>query len=143
MSGILLQHEMKSVIKFKDFQYDVERLQMELISVEKHLWKEHFAVKYFDGCWDSIPLVGPNDERYLQGAESKSTKNNILKNLPYVEQIIDSLPGEKRLVRFLRLAPGAIIKEHRDQERCWAFGVVRFHIPIVTNDQVFFFFCKS
>lgn len=130
---------MKPVIKFECFPYDSELLQAELKSVKPELWREHFAVEHYEGRWDSIPLVGPLDERFLQEGNTRSTNNDILENLPYIKQIIDALPGEKRLVRLLRLAPGAVIQEHRDKERNWACGIVRLHIPIVTSDQVFFF----
>jgi aspartyl/asparaginyl beta-hydroxylase (cupin superfamily) len=42
-------------------------------------------------------------------------------------------------VRFLRLAAGSIIREHRDYDLGYDEGQVRLHIPIITNPAVDFF----
>ena len=38
----------------------------------------------------------------------------------------------------MRLAPGSIIKEHHDNDLSFEQGMVRIHIPVVTNDGVDF-----
>ena len=38
----------------------------------------------------------------------------------------------------MRLAPGSVIKEHRDHDLCFEDGMVRIHIPVVTNAGVDF-----
>jgi hypothetical protein len=38
----------------------------------------------------------------------------------------------------MRLAPGSVIKEHHDNDLSFELGMVRIHIPVVTNDDVDF-----
>ena len=38
----------------------------------------------------------------------------------------------------MRLAPGSVIKEHRDHDLSFEQGMVRIHIPVVTNEGVDF-----
>jgi len=42
-------------------------------------------------------------------------------------------------VRLMRLAPGSVIKEHRDSDLAFEEGFVRLHVPVATSDQVDFF----
>ena len=66
-----------------------------------------------------------------------------LKKSPYLNSVVDTFKANTRvtLVRLLRLAPGAVVKEHTDptlgleQHK----SVIRLTIPIVTNDEVKFF----
>jgi hypothetical protein len=41
-------------------------------------------------------------------------------------------------VRLMRLAPGSVIKEHHDHDLSFEQGMVRIHIPVVTNERVDF-----
>ena len=41
-------------------------------------------------------------------------------------------------VRLMRLGPGSIIKEHRDDDLAFERGTVRLHVPITTNPHVEF-----
>jgi len=41
-------------------------------------------------------------------------------------------------VRLLRLTPGSKLKEHTDHENTEDDGVLRVHIPVVTNPEVVF-----
>ena len=38
----------------------------------------------------------------------------------------------------MRLAPGSVIKEHHDNDLSFEQGMIRIHIPVVTNDGVDF-----
>jgi quercetin dioxygenase-like cupin family protein len=62
----------------------------------------------------------------------------VLERMPYVKEILDSWECEKESVRLLSLAPGSLIKPHKDPGCGYADGLFRIHIPIVTNPGVFF-----
>ena len=38
----------------------------------------------------------------------------------------------------MRLAPGSLIKEHKDHDLAYEEGKVRIHIPVLTNERVDF-----
>ena len=52
--------------------------------------------------------------------------------------MIASFDAEIRGVRLLRLTPGSMLKEHTDHENTEDDGVLRVHIPVVTNPDVVF-----
>lgn len=62
--------------------------------------------------------------------------------LPYFRELMDQLQCPQGRMRILRLAPGCVINPHRDvgpEVGCRAFGQVRLHVPIITNERVTFF----
>jgi hypothetical protein len=69
-------------------------------------------------------------------------RTNYVDRLPYFRELMDQLQCPQGRMRILRLAPGSVINEHRDvgaEVGCIAFGQVRLHVPIITNDRVTFF----
>lgn len=58
---------------------------------------------------------------------------------PYMREVIDSFGCEVMGVRLLKLAPGALIREHRDAELSFEHGEARIHVPILTNELVEFY----
>ncbi|MEM7086672.1 MAG: aspartyl/asparaginyl beta-hydroxylase domain-containing protein [Bacteroidota bacterium] len=71
--------------------------------------------------WNSLPI-------YTMGGSS----NHLESLLPFIAE----LKLQWRLVRFLILGPGGIIKEHADT--FLSGRVVRLHIPVITNPEVEF-----
>jgi hypothetical protein len=64
----------------------------------------------------------------------------LMAHAPYVRSILDELEIRASSVLFLALEPGGRIKEHADGDG-WRLGSgheIRLHIPIVTNDKVFY-----
>lgn len=90
----------------------------------------------------SIPFPPPADD-YADGKWTEWLDTSSLKNSPYLSSVVDTFKANTRvtLVRLLRLAPGATVKEHTDptlgleQHK----SVIRLTIPIVTNDAVEFY----
>jgi aspartyl/asparaginyl beta-hydroxylase (cupin superfamily) len=62
----------------------------------------------------------------------------VLKQCPYVQEVIALFHFPKIAVRLMRLEVGAVIKPHRDHELGYEDGQFRLHIPIVTNPDVHF-----
>jgi hypothetical protein len=133
---------MQSTICFGK-RYDVQRLLTDL-KVAEHEGKSHlhWSTKEHDGGWSAIPLVavdGRVDADALRLGEGRYDKTPILKHCPYFADIIDSFHCPTQRVRLMRLEPGTNIHEHRDLGDSWALGQVRFHIPLVTHDEVYFY----
>lgn len=47
---------------------------------------------------------------------------------------------DQESVRLMSLSPGSIIKEHIDQKLSYMDGDCRIHIPIITENEVIFYF---
>jgi quercetin dioxygenase-like cupin family protein len=126
-------------IQFSE-SYDVDRLQAELAGVLKEEWPLHFNTRDFNGDWRSISLrsvSGASNDIYAHpDGEYKDTP--VLTLMPYIKEMLDSWECEKESVRLLSLAPGSVIKPHKDLGCGYADGIFRIHIPIVTNPLVYF-----
>ena len=53
-------------------------------------------------------------------------------------ELLAEIPGRLESVRFLRLAAGSSIREHRDPGLSIEEGVFRLHVPVRTNPDVEF-----
>jgi len=62
----------------------------------------------------------------------------LLAACPYFREVLAAFPCPLQAARLMRLAPGSVIKEHRDHDLAAEWGVARLHIPIATNDRVDF-----
>ena len=126
-------------IKFSH-TYDVSKLVAELEAVLKEEWPLHFNTKDFNGDWRSISLrsaSGSSNDIYAH-ADGAYQDTPVLDKMPYVREILDSWACEKEAVRLLSLAPGSVIKPHRDPGCAYHEGQFRIHIPILTNPAVYF-----
>jgi len=126
-------------IKFS-YTYNVERLCAELDAVLREEWPLHFNTRDFNGDWRSISLRSASGESKDIYAHSNGTYSDtpVLALMPYVKEILDSWQCEKEAVRLLSLAPGSVVKPHRDPGCAYHDGNFRIHIPIITNPQVQF-----
>ena len=135
----------ETAIRFSQ-RFDVKRLQQDLKAIKHVDMKTHPDTKYHNGSWSGIALVNVEGKlgrlSYQKGDfrdNTKYQKTEVLNYCPYFNQIIDDFPCPTSRVRLLALAPGGIISEHIDHGVSVDGHLIRFHIPIVTHPQVFFF----
>ncbi len=122
---VRMQEEIQA-LNLKDFiYYDVISLRSPAYMVDPSLKPPPPAEDYADGSWTS----------WLDTA--------LLKKSSYLSSVVESFRQHTKvtLVRLLRLAPGATVKEHTDPTLGLQVpkSVIRLTIPIVTNDGVEFF----
>ena len=126
------------------FAFDPVLLARDLAALAQAEWIDHFLTERYEGDWDVIPLRGPADARHpaMMIVTTPGQKNfadtPALAACPYFREMIDSFQTEIRGVRLLRLTPGSMLKEHTDHESTDEDGVLRLHIPVVTNPDVVF-----
>jgi hypothetical protein len=82
------------------------------------------------GGKNSVFPSAPGMEQYQETEHLRKT--------PYFKQILDELACPKEVVRILFLPPGGHIKDHFDFQTSFRFGLIRLHIPILTNPDVAF-----
>jgi quercetin dioxygenase-like cupin family protein len=126
-------------IQFSE-SYDVEKLCAELAGVLKEEWPLHFNTRDYNGDWRSISLRSISGQSNDIVAHPNSTYKNtpVLERMPYIQQILASWECEQEAVRLLSLAPGSVIKPHKDPGCGYSDGQFRIHIPIITNPGVHF-----
>jgi hypothetical protein len=120
--------------------FPVDDLQKELAAVlANQQFQDQFGPYHFGG-WTAVALnsVDGNPLDQDDPFDDEFQKTEALKHAPLMEEIIDSLPGEKRRVRLMRLEPGRQIFWHKDFWHSYDYRLLRLHIPITTNDKVAF-----
>jgi hypothetical protein len=125
------------------FQFDAKKMQEETLLLGNAYWKLHFQVKHYAGEWSAIPLRsirGEVDNGFISPVETDVYEDTILlKDCLCLQQVLKTFDCPLLAVRLLKLAAGAQIPEHKDADLCYEEGLVRFHIPVITNQEVEFF----
>jgi hypothetical protein len=144
---------MRSVIDLTEnypMSFDVERMRSELKCLEDKAWVRHYDSTQPAG-WTTLvlrsikgSLSGPDSIRHGPWEDYANTA--LLDDCPYVREIIQSFKCPIGRIRLSKMAPRSYINPHRDildEVASVAFGQVRLHIPITTNDKVVFFLGKQ
>lgn len=124
--------------------FDPELLARDLAEISGESWINHFLTDRYSGNWDVIPLRGPAGVQHpilmivTTSATTAFENAPALAHCPYLDKVIQSFDAEVRGARLLRLAPGSVLKEHTDHEDTAKDGILRIHIPVVTNPDVVF-----
>jgi len=122
-----------------DFTFDVHRLQAEIAVAAADGWERHFNPQVYAGDWSGVALrsnsphilklfVDPRDTPYYD--------TDVFP--PYMRECLGRLPCPVGAARLMKLGPGAVIHEHRDDGISIAHAEARLHIPIQTNEQTEF-----
>lgn len=125
--------------------FDPVLLKRDLNLLQGNDWIDHFVKQNYEGNWSVIPLRGPAGAEhpvmmiYSDPTCSEFADTPYLAQCSYFRKVLDSFKSELLAVRLMKLAPGSVIKEHRDYDLSIEDGVVRLHIPITTNPDVEFY----
>ena len=124
--------------------FDRQALQDDLARIPADRWINHFNNQDYTGEWSGVALRGPADATHpIQSllatpGTKKWTNTDLLHSCPYFAEVLSRIESPLLSVRLLRLAPGAIIKEHTDHSLGFEDGEVRLHVPVQTNPRVKF-----
>lgn len=119
-------------------RFEPDRLAADLAAMDESWWEKHRG-HYHDGSWESVALYAPGGSRTEQTSFGGTfAPTEALRRCSYVQEVVDSLPGRKNRVRFLRLRAGGEIFPHSDPMHQIDPALVRLHIPVVTNPAVDF-----
>jgi aspartyl/asparaginyl beta-hydroxylase len=137
------------LVRFPDrlrlpLDFDPARLADAMANFSRQEWIEHFVKRNYDGDWSVIPLRAPAGAThpvqmiYADPGRSDFEDTPMLAGSPYFRTVLASFACPLQSARLMRLAPGSVIKEHHDNDLSFEQGMVRIHIPVVTNDDVDF-----
>ncbi|MFD7537551.1 aspartyl/asparaginyl beta-hydroxylase domain-containing protein [Streptomyces sp. NPDC059819] len=124
--------------------FDHDKLAAELAAVTAHTWNPQRIHTYGGKVgqaaaidWRVLPLrsLGGDPERTDPGGPGPQTfaATHWLDQLPYLGQILDSLPAPLNAVRLMALGPGAVSNPHSDPKYRLDRGIVRLHLPVITD----------
>lgn len=121
---------------------DAAGLKADLGMFSEGDWVPHFNTSYYEGDWSGIAfrsVGGIARQLYPDPAANDpyaDTEN--LDRSPHVREALATLECELLSARFLRLAAGSVIKEHKDFNLGFEDGELRIHVPVATNPEVEF-----
>ena len=125
-------------------EFEPSLLAADLANFSSAQWIEHFVKQNYDGDWSVIALRGPAGAThpvqmiYSDPSRSDFEDTPALAGSPYFQRVLAAFACPLQAVRLMRLAPGSVIKEHHDHDLSFEQGMVRIHIPVVTNEGVDF-----
>ncbi len=126
------------------FCFDAELLARDLQRLSTVDWIQHFVQQNYEGDWSVIPLRGkagathPIMMIYSDPTCREFADTPMLAACPYYREVVATLKAPLQAVRLMRLTAGSVIKEHSDYDLSFEDGMVRLHIPVVTNLDVEF-----
>jgi Aspartyl/Asparaginyl beta-hydroxylase len=124
--------------------FDPGRLEEDLGRLHGCEWTSHFVKQNYDGDWSAMALraqagaTHPIMMIYSSPTAKAFADTPLLEHTPYFRELLAAFKCPLGAVRLMRLAPGSIIKEHKDDDLAFERGAVRLHLPITTNPQVEF-----
>lgn len=122
--------------------FEVAPLVGEVSTFAEANWVTHFNAGYHDGGWRGVALRaagGDAAKLYPDPARRDLMRDtDFMVRCPKIAAALAQLQCPLNAVRVMRLAPGSVIREHRDDLR-FEDGEARLHIPVVTNPRVEFF----
>jgi hypothetical protein len=125
-------------------EFDPARLAADMANFTQSHRIEHFVKQNYDGDWSVIALRGPAGAAhpirmiYSDPGCTEFEDTPMLAASRYFQEVLAAFACPLHAVRLMRLTPGSVIKEHHDNDLSFEQGMVRIHIPVVTNDGVDF-----
>ena len=121
---------------------DLAGLREDLDGLQPADWVPHFNTAYYEGDWSGAALRavgGVSDRLYPDPTATDGFADTpILARCPHAAALLAAFACPLLSVRFLRLGPGARIREHSDLNLGAEDGEVRIHVPVRSNAGVEF-----
>ena len=118
--------------------FDPAPLVADVARFDDPWWHRH-AGPYHDGAWESVSLWSPRGDPAEQSSRGGAfAATPALAAAPALRAALDRFPHERNRIRLMRLRPGGHIMRHSDPLHTIDPRLVRLHIPVLTNPDVFF-----
>ena len=123
-------------------RFDADALAADVAKIGPGDWIPHFNIHHHDGGWSGVALRAPGGDPTKiypdPDAPLAYAATPWLARCPAAQTALSALRCPIGSARFLRLAPGSKIREHRDYDLAFADGELRLHIPVTTDGDVEF-----
>ena len=137
------------VLAFAKLDLSIKALNFsdDLEVARSHEWISHVNTKCYQGGWDVLPLVVPQEhlnnhiilQSFSHNCESPWVESQYLKRLPSIRALIARFECDVLSVRLMRLHANSSIKPHRDAGlSIEASSQARIHIPLEISPEVQF-----
>jgi len=125
-------------------RFDPARLERDLDRLREVAWTPHFVAQNYSGDWSVIALRAPAGETHPIRMIFSDPTASVFEDAPalaeasYFREVLAAFACPLHSVRLMRLTPGSQIKTHSDYDLDFESGMIRIHVPILTNPGVDF-----
>ena len=121
-----------------DFQFDAQKILQELQAIKNSFNTIH-SIRIKENDLKGFHLIepSPNGKKDERGLTYQTTPE--LDKSPYLQSILDTFQCDKFTFRIHNLVSKGKIELHRDTGSGLLSNIVRIHIPVTTNDEVYFY----
>lgn len=124
------------------WRFDVVKALAEAQALPTHWWRAHFNQSKHDGGWHALALrqaeAAPLDVVPVEVGPAGYVASPALALCPAIAEILGTMALSFKSVRLMALDPGSEILEHADAGVCASRGEARLHVPLQTDESVFF-----
>lgn len=124
---------------------DADRLVADLMTARDHLWDEQSSYengrvsRWAEQDWRCLAVRSPGGDKTRTDAggpgSAEFADTDWLDHMPYVREILSSIPGPLYAARFMDLGPGVVGYPHSDPKFAPDWGMARLHIPVITHEE--------
>lgn len=115
------------------FHFDVEEILKEInLFTQQDYYDIYNSSVEVETLWSKHliePKIGPDNLPHF-------SPNEALQKSPYLLSVLETFKCNKETFRIHTLEAGAHIRPHRDIGYSLELGMIRLHIPIITNEKV-------
>ncbi|MGW4158267.1 aspartyl/asparaginyl beta-hydroxylase domain-containing protein [Streptomyces sp. NPDC004788] len=125
--------------------YDPERLLAELDAARTRTWEKQRVYSESgvgaatDVDWRCLALRSPGGDGTRTDPGGPGPRDfaptEWLDGMPYVREVLDSIPAPLHAVRFMALGTDTVGIDHTDPKYGPRWGVARLHVPVTTNPK--------
>ena len=123
------------------FSVPLQLFRDEIMAIDQ-TWQPHFNTRQYEGDWSVVSLRSPagNPDGIIPDLRAGEAfeDTSLFHQCPTIQNWIQDFRCPVMAIRLLKLNAGASIKEHRDHELSFEQGEARLHIPVFTNEGVWF-----
>lgn len=124
---------------------DADRLVADLMTARQHRWDEQSSFtngrvsRWAEQDWRVLPVRSPGGDKTRTDPGGPGSEEfadtEWLDHMPYVREILSSIPGPLYAARFMDLGPGVVGYPHSDPKFAPDWGMARLHIPVITHED--------
>ncbi|HEX7956022.1 MAG TPA: aspartyl/asparaginyl beta-hydroxylase domain-containing protein [Pyrinomonadaceae bacterium] len=123
--------------------FDAAALKADLERIPAGEWVAHFNRGDYEGEWKGLALrstTGRANQLFTFAQDTTEAADTpVLGQCPYFRRVLAAFECPIHAARLLSLGPGSKILEHSDVDLGGEDGLLRVHVPVVTDGRVEFF----
>ncbi len=120
------------------FHFDAALIQQELAAIANTFTTIH-SIRIKENHLMGLHLITPRPEGKKDDRGYTYLSSSQLEQSSYLQSILENFSCDKFIYRVHNLRAGGKIALHRDSDRGLSHGIVRVHVPVTSNENIYFY----